>query len=624
MGAERPPTPAPERERICQALIDLVLERGYERTSVDSVLERAGVGRADFDRHFSGKEDCFAQTFSSHVATAFEARVFGAFERHRDWRDGLRASAYEAARFMRDNPREARFGSIELSAVGPAAEALRERVLQRIVDLLDGGRQELDDPGSMTRAAAEATLGSIYAIGVREVEQGTGGSFESLVPELMYIAVRPYLGEEVAREELTIPPPEESAKSVLGQRGRIRAALIDLVLEHGCEGVGVEMVVERAGLDRAAFDHHFADLDDCLIDAYLVFSGEFDRRVFGSFEAAETWLEGMRAAGYAAARYIREQPREIRFAAVALLAAGPAVQAHRISHVQRLAGLIDRGREQLDDTDSLAPSVAVDLLVTIRERLIEGLRSGDPRKGPDDYVPELMCIAVRPYLGEEVARAELTMPPPAAAKPLPGERERISEAMIDLVLEHGYEATTIEMVLERAGVGRGAFDRLFDGKEHLYLEIFWGVQAVFDRAVAEAFAAHEDWREALRASAYTAARYIRDHPREVRFGVVQMFAAGDLAQVYRERQLHGMVDLIDRGRQELDDPESMSRGVAEGVLGSIYGILIKELQSGAGVSTAESYVPEMMYLAVRPYLGHEVAREELTIPPPPEPGEADD
>jgi hypothetical protein len=62
----------------------------------------------------------------------------------------------------------------------------------------------------------------------------------------------------------------------------------------------------------------------------------------------------------------------------------------------------------------------------------------------------------------------------------------------------------------------------------------------------------------------------------------------------------------------------MGRGVAEGVIGSIYGLLVKELQDGDGVAAAEGYVPEMMYLAVRPYLGHDVAREELSIPPPPE------
>jgi AcrR family transcriptional regulator len=198
------------------------------------------------------------------------------------------------------------------------------------------------------------------------------------------------------------------------------------------------------------------------------------------------------------------------------------------------------------------------------------------------------------------------------------ERQRIREAMIDLVLADGYEETTVERVIERSGVDCACFERHFRDKDDLYLQLFEEIADAFDTDVLTAFHRHVVWRDSLRACAYAAARHLRDHPRETRFGVVQMFVAGDLAQAHRERQLHRMVDLIDLGRQELDDPDSMSRGVAEGVIGSIYGLLVRELQGGDGVRSAESYVPDLMYIAVRPYLGDEVAREELKIPPPPE------
>lgn len=198
----------PEGERICQAMIDVVIERGYEEATIDAVVAQAGVERAAFDRHFVDKEDCFMQTYRSHVADPFEAAVFGAYEAHESWRDGLRACAYEAARFIRDNPRECRFGSIEMMQVGPVAQAHRERQLHGIVDLIDAGRQELDDPDSVGRGAAEAALGSIYLTAVKELGQGNSEGV-GMVPELMYLAVRPYLGDEVAREELTMPPPPE-------------------------------------------------------------------------------------------------------------------------------------------------------------------------------------------------------------------------------------------------------------------------------------------------------------------------------------------------------------------------------------------------------------------------------
>ena len=177
------------------------------------------------------------------------------------------------------------------------------------------------------------------------------------------------------------------------------------------------------------------------------------------------------------------------------------------------------------------------------------------------------------------------------------------------------------MVIERSGVARAEFDRHFAGKEDCYMQLFWEYTGAFDREVFGAYRAEAQWRDAVRACAYAAARYIRDHPREVACGVTLMFTAGDLAQAYRENHLQRIVDLIDAGRQELDDPDSMTRGVAEGVIGSIYQLLVRELQSGNGTGSAEDFVPDLMYLAVRPYLGNQAALEELSIPPPPEPGE---
>lgn len=198
-----------QHDRICRALVDLVLERGYEQTGIDALVARAGVEREEFDRLFSSREDCFMQTYQAYFVDVLEPKVYAAYEAHDNWRDSLRAAAYQAARFVRDHPRAARFGSIEMMQVGPLAQAHREAQLHRMVDLIDAGRQELDDPDSVGRAAAEATFGSIYAISLRRIEAGETDDVDSFVPELMYVAVRPYLGHEIAQEELSIPPPPE-------------------------------------------------------------------------------------------------------------------------------------------------------------------------------------------------------------------------------------------------------------------------------------------------------------------------------------------------------------------------------------------------------------------------------
>jgi AcrR family transcriptional regulator len=211
----RPPVPPPleaNEGRLCEAMVDLVLERGFEAARTAEVSARAGLSRDEFDGFFASPEDCFLRAYWSLVAGPFERCVFDAYERERTWREGLRAAGYAAARFIVAYRRECQFGSIAMMEAGPMAQAHREGQLQHIVELIDAGRQELPDPDSLGRSVAEGTLGSVYMAAVREVSGERSPDFEALVPELMYIAVRPYLGHDLAREELSIPPPPASGE----------------------------------------------------------------------------------------------------------------------------------------------------------------------------------------------------------------------------------------------------------------------------------------------------------------------------------------------------------------------------------------------------------------------------
>jgi AcrR family transcriptional regulator len=212
-----------------------------------------------------------------------------------------------------------------------------------------------------------------------------------------------------------------------------------------------------------------------------------------------------------------------------------------------------------------------------------------------------------------------TEPCPNEGKPPvePGsELGRIRRALIDLVAERGYEEVTIEMVLRHAEVPRSSFDRAFPDLEAC---VGWAHEQIareYDPVLLAAFRKHDEWRDSIRAAAYATARFMEEHPSEIRFAVTEMFQAGPMAQVVRERHIQRIVDLIDAARGELDDPDSMDRSVAEGVMGAIYNRIATELQRhGSGRLAAADFVADMMYIAVGPYLGQEAAREELRRAP---------
>jgi AcrR family transcriptional regulator len=198
------------------------------------------------------------------------------------------------------------------------------------------------------------------------------------------------------------------------------------------------------------------------------------------------------------------------------------------------------------------------------------------------------------------------------------ELARIRAALIELALENGIPKLTPEMVSERAGVDHALFESQFADVRDCSTRVYVANIAEFDRIVFDAVERAEGWPGRLRASAYAATRYIRDRPLEARFNFVEMLEGGEEAQVYRDRYVLRIVDLIDEGRAHLPDPDSHGKELAQATFGSIYEFLSRKFQQGEDGTTMERYVPELMFIAVQPYLGIEAAQEELSIPPPPE------
>jgi AcrR family transcriptional regulator len=191
---------------------------------------------------------------------------------------------------------------------------------------------------------------------------------------------------------------------------------------------------------------------------------------------------------------------------------------------------------------------------------------------------------------------------------------RIAAAMVELVAERGLEPTTVAMICEHAGVGRAAFDRRFAGKEDCFLGVHGEIAGEFCQRVAAAFAGPHAWHDRLWAGALAAMRFLRQDGQRARFFVVAVNGAGSRAQGRRDHLLHGLADMIDAGRDELEEPGSVSRNTAEMVAGAIYGTIMIKVRDGA-IERGEEFLSELVYMATMPYLGARAAEDELLVQP---------
>jgi AcrR family transcriptional regulator len=191
----------------------------------------------------------------------------------------------------------------------------------------------------------------------------------------------------------------------------LREALLDLCVARGFADLHLEDLLERAGVDSAAFHCHYADLDACFAAVLGQAYAEFFERAQAAVAGEIGWRDRMRATAYALLRFLREDERVARLAAVEAQHGGEAALRLFVQTFNRLVDLIDEGSAEARGPDSPSRATAVGIGGVVFARIQEAVAEGELGLGEEE-IPQLMYAAVFPYFGAEAADEELRIPPP--------------------------------------------------------------------------------------------------------------------------------------------------------------------------------------------------------------------
>jgi AcrR family transcriptional regulator len=437
-------TGSSERAQIVDAVIEIAAERGYGETTIESIVERAGLDRPAFDRHFRGKYDCFISAWQDLNEECLETMV-RAYESAEQWPDKLRAVADQIVRNLRDDPSRASFG-VEVLAAGDAARARRDMTMRVVAGLIDAGRNQMEDPEAVPHTTAEALAGSAYGQIYSRVVRGAVDELPALVPQLMSAAVMPYLGVEAAMDELrrdsgpqerygrgvarkkAAEKPAKSADASAeeyppelarlppgrhglprefvthNQRERLIAGIAEAISEHGYSGTTIAHITRAAAVSRRTFYEHFESKDECFVAAYDAVMGELRERVSEAFEESDEWPLAIKAGIDAMLEFLAANPALARLCMVEALVAGPAVVERYDAAIQSFVPYFEKGRE------GRSPEVLSRLSATTEEALVGGMVSLISRRiiagkaeELEDLLPDLVEFTLTPYLGSEEA-----------------------------------------------------------------------------------------------------------------------------------------------------------------------------------------------------------------------------
>jgi AcrR family transcriptional regulator len=191
------------RERLLEAMVRVGAAKGYEATTIDDVVEVAGVTRESFEEMFESKEACFLEAYDAvidvlvaHVTSAFEAAA------GEPWPERIAAGLGAMVELLAAEADIARMAMVEVTAAGDDARARYRAALARFTPFLEEGRDYSSQSDELPPDTARFAIGGATSMIFDEIRAGRGPELQRILPDLVFAVLMPYLGPEEAEDEM--------------------------------------------------------------------------------------------------------------------------------------------------------------------------------------------------------------------------------------------------------------------------------------------------------------------------------------------------------------------------------------------------------------------------------------
>jgi AcrR family transcriptional regulator len=183
---------ASQRERLLQAMLDSVAERGYEATTVPQVVAAARVSRNAFYELFTDKLDCFL-ALCDEAATEMLDPLLAQGTRT-DWIDALRSGTALYLRWWAERPAFSRAYFLELPSAGPRAIEQRDGAYARFREMFEAlgawARVQQPDLPPLDPVVPRLLVVATTELVAEEVRAGRVDRLEELTDQLVGVMVK--------------------------------------------------------------------------------------------------------------------------------------------------------------------------------------------------------------------------------------------------------------------------------------------------------------------------------------------------------------------------------------------------------------------------------------------------
>jgi AcrR family transcriptional regulator len=183
-----------QRERLLDAMANVVAGKGYAATRVVDITDYAGVSRKTFYELFTDKEDCFLAAYDAITALLMDKMARGLAAVAQDtWEAKVGALLGEFLRFLAAEPAFARMCIVEVLGSGPRGLARRDAAVEAFYPIVD--QLPRSQPGAeqwLSPLTPQFVTGGIFEVVYGAIRRGEIATLPELQQDLTRLAFRAY------------------------------------------------------------------------------------------------------------------------------------------------------------------------------------------------------------------------------------------------------------------------------------------------------------------------------------------------------------------------------------------------------------------------------------------------
>jgi AcrR family transcriptional regulator len=187
-----------QRDRLIAGVATAIAEHGYGNVTVEHVIGAAGVSRSTFYENFENKDEAVLVAHEA-IFERFLGIVFRACNAAPEWPSKVKSVICAALDYAASEPAQA--GLLTLDALSANVE-MTQQVLastEHLAALLSRGRAMSKEGGDLPELTEKSVIGALTAIVSSRIANGEAEQLPELAPQLVELALTPYVGAAEAK-----------------------------------------------------------------------------------------------------------------------------------------------------------------------------------------------------------------------------------------------------------------------------------------------------------------------------------------------------------------------------------------------------------------------------------------